>query len=447
MNVIVPLFLMLLAFAGGVAITYVLMDTPRRQAKDRLRRLEQQWRDAEEFQAGLDDREERLEARVAEFKRYEAAFRTRDQTLTARQQEFDRKVITYTELEKENRLLRSELKNHAVHTAFLEHLRQSDRAGHSTVTEQRDELGHAYFKEVVGWTRKSITTSNLPQSNQRVRTAAEWIRGLGVELTPEAEREALGELRKQFEKAVRLQAEREHQAELREQIREEQRRQREIEEAEEQQREAERQRREAEEALARAKAEAAREAAEEFGKQSAEAAAEHAERIAELQAQLAQAIENSQRAISNAQLTRKGCVYVISNIGSFGEGLLKIGMTRRHDPMDRIRELGDASVPFPFDVHMKITCDDAPALEKALHREFHHLRKNKVNLRKEFFEVSIHEVAKAVERLHGEVEYVADAEALDYRNSLIATDADQAEIDEAFREDDEDEDQEDEDEV
>ncbi len=107
-------------------------------------------------------------------------------------------------------------------------------------------------------------------------------------------------------------------------------------------------------------------------------------------------------------------------------------MTRRHDPMDRVKELGDASVPFPFDVHMKITCDDAPRLENSLHKEFHHRRRNKVNLRKEFFEVSISEVAEAVERLHGKVEYTADAEALDYRNSLIATDADQAEIEDAF---------------
>ena len=151
-----------------------------------------------------------------------------------------------------------------------------------------------------------------------------------------------------------------------------------------------------------------------------------------MQLQLTEAIENSQRAISNAQLTRKGCVYVISNIGSFGEGLLKIGMTRRHDPMDRVKELGDASVPFPFDGHMKITCDDAPALENALHKMFHHRRKNKINLRKEFFQVTITEVAEAVERLHGRVEYTADAEALDYRNSLTATDADLADIEDAF---------------
>ena len=78
-------------------------------------------------------------------------------------------------------------------------------------------------------------------------------------------------------------------------------------------------------------------------------------------------------------------MYVLSNIGSFGEGVYKIGMTRRLEPQDRVRELGDASVPFPFDVHMMISCDDAPSLENALHRESHKQRVNKVNFRKEFF--------------------------------------------------------------
>lgn len=432
MNVALPLVLMLFAFVGGAALTYAVMDAPRRQAKERLQTVDRELEDARRLRDDLDRRERSLDKRDAEAGRREAAVVQKERVLATRVQEFDRKSISHADLENENRLLRSELKNHTVHTAYLEHLRQTDRTGQGAVVEQREELGLAYFKEVTSGARKSITTSNLPQCNQRVRTAAEWVRARGVGLSPGVERTALDELRTQFEKAVRSQEERERQAELREQIRDEQRRQREIEAAEAEQRRAEQERRAAEEALARAKAEAAREAAEAFGKQSAEAAAEHAARIAELQTQLAEAIENSQRAISNAQLTKKGCVYVISNIGSFGDGLLKIGMTRRHDPMDRVRELGDASVPFPFDVHMKITCDDAPKLENALHREFHHRRKNKVNLRKEFFEVAIAEVAEAVERLHGKVEYVADAEALDYRNSLIATDADQAEIEDAF---------------
>jgi hypothetical protein len=421
MNVILPLFLMVLACAGGAVLTYVFMDTPRRQAKATNVKLNRRMEQARAYYEELVEFESELNSRAGLVQQREASLIQRE-----------RHAVSHSELEGENRLLRSELKNAILHAAYLEQVRHTDRAGSTTAGDQRDELGHAYFREVVAYTRKSITTSNLPQSNQRVRTAAERVRGFGVELTLDAERDALADLRKQFEKAVRTQEEREHQAELREQIRDEQRRQREIEEAEEAQRQAERERRAAEEALERAKAEAALEAAEFYGKLTEEAAARHAWKIDELQAQLADAIEKSQRAISNAQLTKKGCVYVISNIGSFGEGVFKIGMTRRHDPMDRVKELGGASVPFPFDVHMKIACDDAPKLENALHREFHHRRKNKVNPRKEFFEVSLVEVVAAVERLHGTVEYVADAEALAYRNSLIATDADMAEIDDVF---------------
>lgn len=83
-----------------------------------------------------------------------------------------------------------------------------------------------------------------------------------------------------------------------------------------------------------------------------------------------------------AQQTRTGHVYVISNIGSFGEHVFKIGMTRRLEPKDRVRELGDASVPFEFDIHAMIFSDDAPTLKRALHRHFLKQQVNKVNPRK-----------------------------------------------------------------
>jgi len=86
-------------------------------------------------------------------------------------------------------------------------------------------------------------------------------------------------------------------------------------------------------------------------------------------------------------LTASEHVYVISNVGSFGENVSKIGLTRRLEPLDRIRELGDASVPFEFDVHTLIRSDDAPALEHALHQRFVRNQVNKVNARKEFFRV------------------------------------------------------------
>ncbi|EEW0712349.1 Chromosome segregation ATPase from phage origin, putative coiled-coil [Escherichia coli] len=125
-----------------------------------------------------------------------------------------------------------------------------------------------------------------------------------------------------------------------------------------------------------------------------------------------------ERAKSMAQLTKQGHVYIISNIGSFGENVFKIGMTRRLEPMDRVKELSGASVPFDFDVHAMISCDDAPALEKTLHDSLEKYRINRINLRKEFFRVKLEKIINEVERHHGQVEYVADPAALQYLQSL-----------------------------
>lgn len=129
------------------------------------------------------------------------------------------------------------------------------------------------------------------------------------------------------------------------------------------------------------------------------------QRINELELQLAEAQLKEERAKSMAQQTRKGHVYIISNIGSFGENVYKIGLTRRLDPMDRVKELGDASVPFKFDVHAMIYVEDAPTLERDLHRAFTHKRVNAVNLRKEFFNVNLESIKETVEKIVG-----ADAE-------------------------------------
>ena len=128
--------------------------------------------------------------------------------------------------------------------------------------------------------------------------------------------------------------------------------------------------------------------------------------------------EKSQRALSMAQQTRAGHVYVISNVGSFGNNVLKLGMTRRLDPMDRVKELGDASVPFTFDVHAMIYSEDAPTLEKKLHHHFNHQRVNKVNYKKEFFKVDINDVKKFLEDQGVEAKFTLKAEALQYRESL-----------------------------
>lgn len=115
-------------------------------------------------------------------------------------------------------------------------------------------------------------------------------------------------------------------------------------------------------------------------------------KIKELEESLEKAIAEKDRKVSQAQLTRSGYVYIISNIGSFGENVYKIGMTRRLDPMERVNELGDASVPFPFDVHAFIYSEDAPALERKIQSLFQGTQVNKMNGRKEFFKLNFREL-------------------------------------------------------
>ena len=142
------------------------------------------------------------------------------------------------------------------------------------------------------------------------------------------------------------------------------------------------------------------------------------QKIAELQLKYEEAEAKNQRAISMAQQTRSGHVYIISNIGSFGEDVYKIGMTRRLEPLDRVRELGDASVPFSFDVHAMIYSDDAPSLENHLHKVFNEKQVNKINSRKEFFNVNLKEIKSVIEDMNINAHWTMFAEAKEYRESL-----------------------------
>lgn len=141
-------------------------------------------------------------------------------------------------------------------------------------------------------------------------------------------------------------------------------------------------------------------------------------RIAELEAALAEAHATSERARAMAEMTKSGYVYIISNIGSFGEDVVKIGLTRRLEPDDRVKELGDASVPFGFDTHAMIYSDEAPALESALHQEFSDRRVNASNMRKEFFRVSLKEVEEAVKRIAPTASFFSDREAQEWHETL-----------------------------
>ena len=143
------------------------------------------------------------------------------------------------------------------------------------------------------------------------------------------------------------------------------------------------------------------------------------DRIHELQAKLAALEKEKEDVAQREQNARAGFVYIISNIGSFGENVYKIGMTRRLEPMDRIAELSSASVPFAFDVHALIFSEDAPALETTLHQYFDSKRVNKINPRKEFFRVDLDEIKKIVKENHNAtVKFVDVPDAIEYRETL-----------------------------
>jgi hypothetical protein len=142
-------------------------------------------------------------------------------------------------------------------------------------------------------------------------------------------------------------------------------------------------------------------------------------KLRELELQLEETKKNKEDVLYRVQNTRAGYVYIISNLGSFGENVYKIGMTRRLEPLDRVKELGDASVPFTFDVHAMIFSDDAPSLENAIHKALAHKKVNKVNDRKEFFRVQLAEIEELVKRNHNKtVEFTKLAEAEEFRKSL-----------------------------
>ena len=139
-------------------------------------------------------------------------------------------------------------------------------------------------------------------------------------------------------------------------------------------------------------------------------------RILELQNQLSDVILQKDK-IVNLQNGKAGNVYIISNLGSFGDNMFKIGMTRRLEPQERVNELGNASVPFKFDVHSFIFSEDAVGLESKLHSLLNDKRVNKVNLRKEFFQISIDELEKLINEIDPTAEFNKTMVAEEFRQS------------------------------
>ena len=143
------------------------------------------------------------------------------------------------------------------------------------------------------------------------------------------------------------------------------------------------------------------------------------DKIKELEDKLRSLEDDKKNVLEREANAKAGFVYVISNIGSFGEDIYKIGMTRRLEPMDRIKELGSASVPFEFDVHAMIFSENAPELENLLHKHFEKQSVNRINLRKEFFHVSLDEIEKVVHDNFNDIaSFTKVPAAKEYRQTL-----------------------------
>jgi len=256
-----------------------------------------------------------------------------------------------------------------------------------------------------------VVWNNITKMEERLRKSFEAINQLStvlqVSVTQEYLQLKIDELRLAYEYEEKRHEEQEQQRRIREQMREEERAQQALEKA---RIEAEREELRFQRALEKARIEASRVTGEQLRQME--------ERIHGLELKLAEAHQQKERAISMAQLTKSGYVYVISNVGSFGENVYKVGMTRRLEPMERVYELGDASVPFPFDVHAMIYSDNAPALETMLHGYLSHKRLNMVNPRKEFFHVNLEDLEAFVKGKGLKIEFTKLAEAKEYRKTV-----------------------------
>lgn len=256
-----------------------------------------------------------------------------------------------------------------------------------------------------------VSWNNVSQFKERIIKSCEVINKLSESQDVVIQREYLNlkidELLLEYEFKLKRQEEKEETRRIQEELREEEKAKREIEIA---QREAEKEEANSLKSLEKAK--------KEFEQSSGDQHQKLLEKIQQLELDLKAAQEKKERALSMAQQTKRGHVYVISNIGSFGEDVYKIGMTRRLEPLDRIRELGDASVPFKFDVHAMIYSEDAPTLENELHKAFEKKSVNLINFRKEFFRVTLDEIEDVINKSGLEASLIRMPEAMEYRESI-----------------------------
>ncbi|RAS77443.1 DUF4041 domain-containing protein [Priestia endophytica] len=257
-----------------------------------------------------------------------------------------------------------------------------------------------------------VKFNNITASEKRLVKVFEDLNKLTdmqrVAITPEYLDLKLEELSLKYEFEQKKQEEKEEQQTIKEQMREEARALKELEKAKEK---VEKEEKHFSQAIEKMNLQ--------LQKANSEEQQKLLDKLRELEAQLELTKRNKEDVINRVQNTRAGYVYIISNIGSFGDSVYKIGMTRRLEPLDRVKELGNASVPFTFDVHAMIFSEDAPALESALHRALSDKKGNKVNDRKEFFRVDLKEIEELVKRNHNKtVEFTKLAEAEEFRKSV-----------------------------
>lgn len=314
----------------------------------------------------------------------------------------------YTQAAKNLKSIKSFLKEMGKKGKAVSFLADSISASEDNLTKilllSMDSLCSLYLNEV--------KISNVGILQQKVRDAAILIEGLfknKIKFTQEYIDARIKEISLMAAMEYAKELDREQQRIIKEKIREEQKVQREIEKA---LREAESKERALQRQIDIAKAKELEAGENEERRRGLEI------KIKELENQLLLARASGQRALSMAQQTKRGYVYVISNEGSFGPGVFKIGMTRRLEPLDRVRELGDASVPFSFDVHAMIYSEDAPKLETTLHKHFLMDQVNKVNYRKEFFRTNLHSIKEVVDGFGLECCWTETAKAKEYRETL-----------------------------
>lgn len=256
-----------------------------------------------------------------------------------------------------------------------------------------------------------VKWNNINQILERLYKSYNTLNGLGASNTVTISQKYLDlkikEIRLEYEFRIKKQEEKEQLRALQEEVREEEKARRELEKA---QKDAEKEESYYQKILEKVKSDLEANIGNSDELQSKIATLEHELEVVRLK---------KERALSMAQQTKRGNVYVISNVGSFGENVYKIGMTRRLDPMDRVRELGDASVPFKFDLHALIYSDEARTLEYELHKAFADRAINLLNYRKEFFQVTLKEIQEKVKELGFDAEFSEIPEAMEYRESIV----------------------------